>query len=386
MPSTQRSFASVLMSILVLMILVVVVIGGYFYYKNGAQQNQNTQKTANQDAINADISKGRNATLSGDGATAVPLLEKSVADTQDSSTRALAQINLASAYIVAGRKEDGVNLFKQVSLDVKAPPSFRASGGQHAIEYYLGGKDIAFARSVIFTGPVWGAFLDQSISGQKGVDIAVINAFNWVTSLAPSYGAEYELASKYADQVQLGGTADTIRLNTVNATTHIQKGDIDYKQTINSGVPAGDNGFNSRLGVALEHKAIALDELYQAKAINDNADTVISTYQDSITLVEKDPTLKIAVSSGLFARYHLAAFMMHVDSKKYASAIADTLAPLYGDSMRSTNFYTGFLKQYGSDPQYTKTPMWNDMVALSKIQPQFKELLLQEGWSPTDLK
>ncbi|MDB5187844.1 MAG: hypothetical protein JWO50_364 [Candidatus Kaiserbacteria bacterium] len=368
------------------MVLLIIVIGGYFYYQNIYNTKQVTQKNTQQTAINADIAAGRDAQIAGDGATAVPILEKTVAQAQDQSTRAFAQIVLAAAYITAGRTEDGVNLYKSISLDTTVPALWRALAGQHAIEYYLGGKDIAFARTVLFTGPTWGTFLDPKIDGQKGIDTAVINGLIWVTSLAPSYGAEYELASKYADLVLQGGDADTVRLNSVNATTHIQKGDAAIKSVIANGAPAGDTSFGNRVGVAMEHKAITLDELYQAKAITDSADSVISAYNDSISMVEKDPTLKIPMTSGLYARYHLATFMMHVDSVKYANTIADTLNPLYGDSLRTMNFYTGFLKLYGSDPQYKNSLMWKDMVALSKLEPKFKELLLQMGWNSADLK
>jgi hypothetical protein len=258
----------------------------------------------------------------------------------------------------------------------------------------LSGKDIDFALQTIFTGPTWGDFLTGNPK-ENDVDAAVIKSLEWITSLSPAFGPEYVLASKYADWIKQGVNPDMRASYITLAHQHLDKGDTEYQkaleknqafreQNLTSVPPYSDN----RLGVGIEHKALALDALFLAKATEKNAKDVESTYEEAIALLEQDSTLNSALVSGLYTRFHLAVFLARVDAKKYSQIIIDTLAPINktNSNLRQSNFYQSFLRNYGKDTRYRNTDAWKDIVLVAHIDPLFKNLLIELGWNTNDFK
>lgn len=379
-----------LASVAILAVFVGCAVYYFFYFLPTHSQAQLQQQ---KQAVDISLSDAKKMIMIGQSSEAIPLLEKNVTSATDAGQEAVAKINLGIAYVGAGMPDKGIALMKEVSTDITYPLGYRSTAAQQVLEYYISGKDSAFALNNIFTGVIWGSFIKEKNPDAKALELGVINAFEWVTTLAPSFPAEYTLASKYA--VLAGETtgSTTARAQYQNlALQHVKKGDAAYQDALalNQRSLQKDPTIvppfvDYRLGVGLEHKGITLAALYEQKVSGVTLSDVESAFADCLALLEKDPTLKGSLVSGIYARYHLAAFYAHINSKQYASKIVATLAPMYNTSLQSSNFYQSFLKIYGTDGIYYKTQDWNDLVLLSTIDPKFKSLLLSLGWKASDL-
>jgi hypothetical protein len=340
--------------------------------------------------VESAVQDARLALYKGGGSETIPTLESSVSQATDVYQKAYAQLTLGSSYVASGMSDKGIALWKQISLDTNNPPAIRSSAAQLTLEHYLSSKDIGFALNNIFTGPTWGDFLQGSTSTDPAViDLGVIRALEWTASLAPSFPTEYTLATEYGERIVQGYEPSKKAQYITLAQEHIKKGDAIYQlsvqynqQTTPPGSPVLPPFSDYRLGVGIEHKAWALGDLYQAAAPDVTIAQVKKTYADSLAILEKDPTARGSIVSADYARFHLAAFLLHAEGQSGAQDIRDALAPIYNVSTRiDSDFYQGFLRQYGADPRYKGTLMWNDMVKLAKVDPRFKSLLEQLGWS-----
>jgi tetratricopeptide (TPR) repeat protein len=344
-------------------------------------------------AVDVSLSDAKKMMAVGQSSEAIPSLENDVAQAADKGQESVAKINLGIAYYSAGMPEKGVALLKEVSTNVVYPMAYRSTAGQQILEYYISSKDTDFALKNIFTGIVWGDFIKESNPDAKALELGVINAFEWVSVLGPSFSTEYVLASKYAALANETTDSATKTKYQNLAIDHVKKGDDAYQYALKINQDSLQKNPNLvppfvdyRLGVGLEHKALTLSLLYEQKVSSIELANVESAFKDALTILEKDPNLKGNIVSGIFTRYHLAAFYAHIGSAQYASKILSTLAPMYNPSVQDSNFFQSFLKNYGTDKIYYKTQDWKDIVALSKIDPKFKSLLLSLGWKSSDLQ
>ena len=377
-------------------LVVLVIFGGGVYllkpslvYRILGVSNRPTQRSI----TNAYIDQGRKLVQSGNPDQAVPALEKAVQNATDTTQEYSAKLVLASAYITSSNvatRAKGVSLFKEISLRADYPGMVRSNAANSAVEYYLSSKDVSFAQKNIFTGPTWSDFMNGNTFDSVGLEKGVISALEWTSTLALSFSPEYTLAYYYGEQIGNDKTSKYIHM----VKDRIQRGDLAYAAALQvnadfstknptGGLPPYTN---NRLGIGLEHKALALVDLYKVGQADLTFEEIAKEYTDSIALLEKDPNDKMARVSALYNRFHLAVFYVDESPTKYKSQITTALAPLYKDDLKSSNFYTGYLKSYGTNPALANSQIWKDMVKLGRADVQFKALLLSVGWNESAFK
>ncbi len=376
------------------LVAAVLAVGGVgYYYFFYAPSHSASYLTRQREIFNRDLSDSKKMVMTGQSSDAIPNLEKIAQSATDNTQEALAKDNLGMAYMIAGMPEKGIALLKEVSVDDKYPTAYRSTAAQEVMEYYISGKNVDFALKNIFTGPIWGDFIKAKTVDAKALELGAINGFEWITTLGPSFAPEYTLASKYA--VLAGETTDSLERSQSQtlAKQHLVKGDAAYQAALDANkIFLVDNPTqvppytDFRLGVGLEHKAITLSMLYEQKVPGITLANVESAFTDTLALLEKDPAIAGNITSGIYTRYHLAAFYAHISAKQYSAKILTTLAPMYNTALQNSSFFQSFLKNYGTDGIYYKTQDWNDLVLLSKSDPKFKSLLLSLGWKASDLE
>ncbi len=373
--------------IIFLVAVFVLLFGGiayYFYYIASHPDSIAEQRQS----VDVAIDHARKSVKSGADATTVAQLERSLSQAVDKTQEAKAKMVLASAYI-ATSPEKSIDLDKEISLDTTYPVAYRSTAGNAVVEYYLSTKNVTFAKEHIFTGPTWGDFMKGSTFDSNGLEQGVIHSLEWVASITPSFPPEYALAYYYGQRIGTDRNSKYIPLT----KDHVQKGDVAFQTALDFNKKSLEQNpsrlppfLNNRLGIGLEHKVLALVDLYNVGAAGSSFDAIHADFKEAIDLLEKDKEDMSALDSARYTRFHLAVFLVRENAKMHAAEVASVLAPVVDNPQKSSSFYKGYLTSYGSDARLRGSAVWSDMVLLGKSNTKFKTLLLNLGWKEADLK
>ncbi len=344
------------------------------------------------------------------------LLEKALSDMQDPTNRSYAELDLAYSYSLSGNLPKAIAVWKSISTNQQYSAKVRGDATYHMLATFFSVKNNDIERvgeQLVFTGPVWSGFI-KNISQTGYTDsgypikyyIAERNALEWAKSLdpvRPSMHVVYKLSLSYVLGIPYV-TGQVREQYIAKAQNNLELGNTAYAEalSINSIAKKQTNSVNTTppyveaiLSVALQQKARAQAELYMEKVAGITVDDIIATYTQAITYFEytaqatgAQQTVSAAVplSSTIAAtqRYELAVFLAKVDSVKNKDKILTMLAPLYTQTTSKNDFLETLKTNREEDS--VRSPARKNYLLLSKIDPNFKVLLLQYGWKEADFK
>jgi tetratricopeptide (TPR) repeat protein len=373
--------------------IIILGAGAVYYFVILPKQLTPAEILAQQ--VDKNLQSGRQLLNQNSPQSAIPWLQQAASQAVDLDQKSRAELNLGQAYLAAGMSQQGIALLKEVSLNETYPVGYRSTAAQNIVGYFKDGKDVNFALQYVFTGPTWSDFIKGTTPDATGMNTAIKNAYLWIASFDNStsaFNVYYTLASWYGEDLS-GQTGATQADEIVQTKKYIQLGDAMYpqvlalnataKQSDPTGVPPFTVGV---IGNALTLKARALAGLYRVGDASTTLNAVSTAFTQAITLLDSDPT---GYSTSLYSHFHFADFLVKVNPTANAQKVTDTLTFLYSDpSQYSVNvFFQGFLKLYGAQNSiYRGTLTWKDIVIMTHIDPRFKSLLINLGWSVSDLQ
>lgn len=372
-------------------VIGVAAIGGLAYWLVAFRASSSPEEMQRQ-RFSENLQAGRQLLSNGVGGTALDLLEQAVMQAANPAQKSRAELNLGSAYVQAGMPQKGIDLWKQISINASYPVAYRSTATQDVLSYYISGKDVDFALSEIFTGPVWGGFIKGQSPDLRGLNLAFKNALLWIDSFEfpnHSFIIQYRLANWYGEDMLIAsGTAKEYDLS--QARHYIQRGDAAYDRALATNTEALKKSPNdlppyvdSILGVGLTLKARTVGAMYLdlVKVGGVTFDHATSLFKEAIGLSERRS------GTASYSRFHFAEFLELADPVANKQQILDALAPLYTATNRDdATFYQDFLKRERADARYHDTLSYRHLVGLSKIDPRFKSLLISLGWKSSDLE
>jgi|GEM_PF-1838964 len=350
----------------------------------------NKAKEENIKRINSLLHRGARLVLQGDAGLATPALEQARSEAQTSTQKAIAAIALSAAYLQSGEATKGVELLKQTTQDTSLPSYYRARAAENVLVYYSTPTTPEFNEQTIFTGAIWGSFVENKEKTIEGYDLAARDGFVWAQTLAgsstPLLYTPYRLASWYGARAVLPEYSESERTEFKQlAQRYLEVGDNAYSQAlaknelILKNAPSALVPYPSTVvGLSLASKASAMKSLYVLKVDNISFDDVIRTYDEAIEIQEGDGNMNSRVANALYTRLSKAGFLVNESSQKYKQEILDTLTPVYKPELRRFPFFTSYLAVYRGVS--SDKPAKKNMLLLANIDPRFKNLLIELGW------
>ncbi len=366
----------------VALLLLVLFSGSWYYFFNVSRQKALLRGEET-------LQNARNILYTSGGLAAIPYLEQAVRESANNTQKAQAEVNLANAYVSSGERiEEGIELWKSISLNEGYPANYRSSAAQSVLGHYNARRNIDFALAHIFTGPVWGGFIEGKSKDEAGLKLAMRDGYEWILSFDDSatlFMVAYQLARRYANPPEQ---------DLVQSKKYLGVGDTVFQRALAVNAAARESNPNAPLpfadhviGNALVAKAQTLAAFRLARFDGVTFGTVEEAHKQIFSFLGKDSTKESNnVSTLLFAYYNFADFLRKDDAVKNSQQILETLAPIYVLQQKypQASFFAGFLKVYGTDLALKTADARKDILALTVVDPRFKTLLINLGWQAND--
>ncbi len=327
-----------------------------------------------QSQISAALEQGQNLLLAASSSEAIAPLQYAIDHAPDIASKDLAQLNLASAYLHTSTVAQGVQMLKSISLDATYPAYLRATATEVLVSYMLSSYNREATAQLVFSGPTWGDFMGTSAT--SSIYIASGKALIWGVNTYPLFSSEYLIAKLYSDAIAYSSSGVDISNYTQQAQFWLAKGDATYVSQVH---PDGSSQALQPyfVGQGLSYKAQTLADLYESGATPGPAiDKVNAAFASSTQVFEANAN-SLTISQDIFTRLSWAAFLARVDASSYHQQIISILGPV--DT--STNIvFISMLQAAPKNPQLQTGPDYNNLVALSKIDPALHNLLVSFGW------
>jgi len=275
--------------------------------------------------------------------------------------------------------------FKSISVTETFHPFVRATAMWYVVEGYLANRDIDFARQNIYTGDMWGQFVDSAYIDNPELmyRMASISALRTSLELSTSAQVAMRLATESASLLQYDVFTDEYKQQTATLVLeYIALADQELVEIRNQNVPAyAGSEFVIEVS-ALNSKALALDALYVDGYITDREE-VVDAYRAAVdAIIAYDlPTVH-----PFFVRYNYADFLVRTDLENSSTTITRILLPMA--ELTSDNGFARYVSNRLTDGAYNKSERYTGhpvtMRQLTNISPEFKTALLQIGLTEAD--
>lgn len=343
------------------LLLIIVIAGVFFLFGKEYFMGPVSEKI---------IEEGRLLFHEGNYSGADIKYQQALKEAETKKDEASAKVNIGTARLRSDLRE-GIKILKEVSLDESYPKFERSSAISYAASVALA-SDLDFAKNYVFTGDIWSGFLPIGNFDREALELAVRRAFEWSADLYSVFPSEYRIAWWYSKQIIEGKTKSDEEIKQFVAIIK----DRMIKGNVSLGIAQAAGTFPSRVVAGYILRGIALEGLYVAG--ESSIEEVKNTYNQALAIAEANKDDVEAYARIPYARYNLANFLVNRVKTYDTKEIRDILSPLYDYNINSSAFF-GFLR---SDAERSN----KGIIALSKVDPRFKELLLSLGWKESDFK
>jgi hypothetical protein len=285
---------------------------------------------------------------------------------QDPQRRARLQYLLALTYVIDDPRQ-AIDLFKEVATNEQVHPRERAYAIQRIGMIYPQNNDAGLVP-LIFSGEPF-----EKMYVEKDVDLAFRRLYEHALSFHSIAIAELRVAMWYANELRR--TKDSAAYASTSATyiplirEHISRAEADMKLTSTIAGP------KDLIPDALYLKAVLLARLYLAGADN-NLAVVETAFQAAL-----DAAIAQKFPPGIdgSARFGYATFLAKYTDESRLSDVKTLLEPMITGHDKYPVFEL-FFRTEKNNVRNQKA----DLVLLSNLLPEFKEMLIELGWTEAD--
>jgi hypothetical protein len=344
--------------------LVFVVTGFVAYLYHDSQQQHRLG------VFQERLAEGR-AKINEDTSGALVVFEEALADAENPYEESLALYNLGVATAFLDRAE-GIIYFKEISENPIYPAKQRAWAINAVVIWALGVSDGDFFDEVVFTGPLWGTFIDKPIGSRQYADYmkGFTQAYDTSWSFYASYTAEYWLAHWEAKNAD--GSKEAVEA----VRSHLRIGDILFDNPeLAADLPADIIRLR---GLTLKGMTLAY---LSEKGVASGQEAVVP-FQTAMQIVDATDDQNV-ISYGSFTRFYFASFLATVEGADNRKVIQTLLYPIAAADVGELVFHQFLIQQAAA----AGGENYRDEITLVAHEDvAFKELLLKLGWKKSQLE
>ena len=313
----------------------------------------------------------------------IPELEKILENPASIEIEANTRSILALA-LIYGENPDlkrGMEMLKATAVNESYPKVRRAVDVQHIVDV-IGFYDKNALKEYVFVGAPFDSFYKEEKLG-----LAKRRLDEWADELWPIAVPNYRIALWYANQLLADKIKPRLSASKKTEYTNVLQQRLERADAIFATVPmeGRDSWDKDRLLLAYLTKAKILERLY---IINGKADVADRNEADTYfnLALEVNDAVFVPKGYGVWPPFHYAAFLAETGAKNQVNVdkIKSLLAPLYAANRDKNERFFNRLKNVSDDPsdeQYLK----QQVLLLVQIDPQFRGLLKELGWTEAQL-
>ena len=273
----------------------------------------------------------------------------------------------AEMYAYAGQYAKAVSYYKQIGENTAYTPEVRANALQNMAHLYAIYQNPEITKA-IFTGPY--ADLLQGTA----VPASYRNLYIYITGIYPLALSELYVADWFAANLE-GSTTLSVQdkaryARTVHNRLLFAQPDFDTLKA--EYVSADNNEIRYQYLNTLEEKAVVVGYMEVA------GDVSFGKAEPLFQELMAGYAAHISMTSDWTARFQYAAYLARRDGAKSSSRIIELLAPI----CRSPEAHGHGLIPYMKSVSKTSS----QVLLLASLDPEFKELLIANGWSSSVFK
>ena len=274
-----------------------------------------------------------------------------------------------------------MEMLKATAVNESYPKVRRAVDVQHIVDV-IGFYDKNALKEYVFVGAPFDSFYKEEKLG-----LAKRRLDEWADELWPIAVPNYRIALWYANQLLADKIKPRLSASKKTEYTNVLQQRLERADAIFATVPmeGRDSWDKDRLLLAYLTKAKILERLY---IINGKADVADRNEADTYfnLALEVNDAVFVPKGYGVWPPFHYAAFLAETGAKNQVNVdkIKSLLAPLYAANRDKNERFFNRLKNVSDDPsdeQYLK----QQVLLLVQIDPQFRGLLKELGWTEAQL-
>lgn len=265
--------------------------------------------------------------------------------------------------------------FKEISVDERFHPFTRERAVWYTVATFLYSHNDELAREHIYTGPIWGSFLQTD---QNTLQTANQNALQYANDLYQTPQVTSQLAVFAARDI-LESDVEGAQRDELAASVFVQ---INRASDLLDKIYTEDAALYAGTGYVvtastLDNLAVALDVLQQADA-GVTATQVDTAYQDALAAATAN---ELTTTHEYHTRYHYADWLLRQDAVANETKIAEVLAPMQTLNANSVfaQSFTYTLANNQSEPDNNQPGQAKNILRLVEISPAFDNLLQTLG-------
>ena len=312
-------------------------------------------------SYNKEYSNAYDLLSAGKFTESIPYYEKALQIAKSNKEKGQIEFGQSVAMALSGSTTEAIKKFKSISENTNYSGVERAEAVEYMARMYYSFNDQKITKEIFSTQP-YSTFIDKD---GKNVSIAYRKLYEHSSTIYPLALSNLSIAKWYAYQLK-----DTTEINKKKEYTNIIKEKLNIAKNDYNRMKKDEEEFSFTLAKEKEADIVSYMTLSGDKSFGNPEEL----YNQAIEIAanEKDKTK----SNELFTRYRKALFLTKMYHEAKSEDIISTLAPLYSNiNNRSIGVYL-YLK---SRKNYTDQEH-KDIISMSKIDENFKRLLISLGW------
>lgn len=317
---------------------------------------------------------------------AIPELEKIIKSPASRQNEAYAKILLALAYFNIGKPVESAGLFKEVAKNDEYPNKQRALAVYHLIQI-ANNQGLDFFRQYILNDEPFKSFYTETNADPgDNASLAIRKMAEWEDSLSPSVMANYRIANWYAEKLfenELRPFLTDFEKDEYNKILiqKLQKADEFFAQWPLQIMESGDRGILSSIYL---QKGVIYEKHYLVSGISSSKITAENSYKEAAKLHQSvflPKKLKLEIP------FYYAAFLAEIYGKSRLVEIRKLTEPIHDSAVseiKKDEAFLAFLKNGKVLPEIRFAK--RALLMLAKVDPDFKNLLKNLGWSDENLE
>lgn len=296
--------------------------------------------------------------------------EKTLTEVQDGIQRTQVQYKIAAMVDLSGDFVRAAELYRGIVSDTSIRPSVRAYAALMLGRiYHITPSQERF--DALFSSAPW-----SSMAAGVQNEEALKRLFELSASIQPLALTEAYIAEWYAEQL-LRAKNEEITLTSVEKAEYLRivEKKLDFARTDRARI-ATDPNENVFVPPAAASEARALAFLHLAGLIEEKA------VHDSFVSALELSTVYNRPGDDVMFRVRYAIFLLKVGTADSLGKIARILGPLTSDAYTAPG-QSLYLRALAT---YTTVRERNDIIALAKTDPTFKNVLIELGWKQEELE
>ena len=285
------------------------------------------------------------------------------------SGRSISEIGMlkyraAEMYAYAGQYAKAVSYYKQIGENTAYTPEVRANALQNMAHMYAIYRDPEITKA-IFTGPY------ANLLQGTAVPASYRNLYIYITGIYPLALSELYVADWFAANLE-GSTTLSVQDKARYAHNRLLFAQPDFDTLKAEYVSADNNEIRYQYLNTLEEKAVVVGYMEVA------GDVSFGKAEPLFQELMAGYAAHISMTSDWTARFQYAVYLARRDGAKSASRVVELLAPI----CRSPEAHGHGLIPYMKSVSRTSS----QVLLLASLDPEFKELLIMNGWDPSVFK